>query len=193
MENTNNLHEEELKRVCVDLGFNPEESVDTAIKADRMMYAISHIEKKIEYEKQCKAEAVDFYDNRISSLQNQIDFLKSKIQLFLYDLKEKGVDAKASGPNGTASLVKRKKQHLPDDQTLIDFSKYYHIKVKVTEKPDKASIKQWIKGGGTPPEGYYETEEETLSIRQPSKKKEQSEKAKAESDSQVTTNSNLFD
>lgn len=154
----------------LDLGFDLNESVDTSIKADRLMYGIAALEKKVEKEKSDKAEAEAFYQKRIDRLESQKEFLRSKIEEYLYALQQQGADARASGPNGTASLQTRDKIEWPSDDALLAWVKENGINdaLKVTEKVDKTKLKMAVAVKDIP--GIQITKRTGLSIRLKAKK-----------------------
>ena len=172
MERELSQFEEIVDRVEVDLGFDPQAAIQSQIDADRHLFGIQAVEGKIEREKAFLAEAQDFYLKRISALEKQQEFLRSKIETYLYALDAAGHEPKASTPHGTAFLVTRMSKHWNPDIDLVDWAESRDMgeiiqvkrSVRLTDL-EKACKERDIK----PP--YMEEEVTRLQIRAAAKKK----------------------
>lgn len=127
----------------------------------KLIYVINKIKSEIESLKETKRQHKEFYDRKINAADEQIDFLQRRIENYLHT---KGQD-KLPTPNGTAFFTTRKKYHYPDSNTLLQFAKDHDLEYKITEKPYKSVIKEFVEQGGQPPEGFSITEETSLQIR----------------------------
>ena len=132
----------------------------------KLLWVIQRIEGEIDSLKETKKQHKEFYDAKIENAENQIDFLKGRIERYLHT---KGED-KLATPNGTAYFSKRETYNYPNDDVLLEYAKANNLEYKVKEKPLKTPIKEFIDSGGQPPEGFSIDESVTLVIREKLKK-----------------------
>ena len=132
----------------------------TEIHADQMLYKISQLEKEIEEIKEKQMESAEFYDRRIASVLKQIQYRANILESFMLN-EIKATNKKTSKmPNGTLRMTTRTVKRFGENDDLIKFSYAHNIPTRVTEKPDKKAISDYIKETAHIPDGY-EVEVET--------------------------------
>jgi hypothetical protein len=62
-------------------------------------------------------------------------------------------------------MTTRTTREFGDDESLIKFSYANNISTRVTEKPDKKKIAEYIKNTADAPVGYKETKQTTFSYK----------------------------
>lgn len=141
MERELSQFEEIVDRVEVDLGFDPQAAIQSQIDADRHLFGIQAVQRKIDREKAFLDEAMAFYNNRIAQLEKQKEFLEGKVENFLYALESQGTEPKAATPSGTAYL-RTSQSKLWDDVDLVKFARFHKLDslVKVKESVSKPEL-----------------------------------------------------
>lgn len=125
-------------------------SVDSPADAERLFRAIKGLEGeilKLEKEQQSIIEQTQaFYDRKIESRQDRIDFLKAKIDAFVRATGE-SIDT----PSGRAYEQSRTKWDYADDDQIVAWAEEHapHL-VQTEKKVSKTDLKNHIKehGGG---------------------------------------------
>lgn len=151
---------EEINRIFLEE--NDDNSViSSPAQVEGYLFAINKLNEEIGKLKALKKQSAEFYANKIESTEKTVEMLKTRIELFMINSDTPRIPTQA----GTVYFTKRKKELLPDDEYLIDYSKAYGLPVTVKESPDKKAIKAYIKDGGAIPDGYEVHEVVSLSIR----------------------------
>ena len=142
-----------------------QESDITEIHADQMLYKIAQLEKEIEEIKEKQMESAEFYDRRIASVLKQIQYRANILESFMLN-EIKATNKKTSKmPNGTLRMTTRTVKRFGENDDLIKFSYAHNIPTRVTEKPDKKAISDYIKETAHIPDGYEEEVETSFSYK----------------------------
>ena len=137
----------------------------TEIHADQMLYKISQLEKEIEEIKEKQMESAEFYDRRIASVLKQIQYRANILESFMLN-EIKATNKKTSKmPNGTLRMTTRTVKRFGENDDLIKFSYAHNIPTRVTEKPDKKAISEFIKETAHAPNNYEEQVETSFSYK----------------------------
>lgn len=140
---------------------NDSKVITSPAQVEGYLFAINKLSDEIKSLKTLKRQSAEFYTKKITNTETTIELLKTRIEIFMNTSDVKKIPTQA----GTAYFTTRKKETLPDDETLIAYSKGCGIPVAIKESPDKKAIKAHIKEGGAVPDGYSVEEVTTLSIR----------------------------
>ena len=152
--NMDNVHadllEDLLKKydaVDIDVDTPPEDH----IHADRILYVIEKVNQEVYGLMEQMEKSVDFYKSQIEKKKKSIGYLESNIKTFLERSGKKTIQL----PNGTLRNRNIKKYTFPTDHDgeLIKWSTERNIGHRLTVKPDKTKIKQYIEKTGEIPEG----------------------------------------
>tara|TARA_R110000787_G_scaffold229595_2_gene337148 strand:- start:26 stop:529 length:504 start_codon:yes stop_codon:yes gene_type:complete len=155
-----------------DLGFLDElqgENIDkdniVDIHVDQILWMIGKLEGEIAEIQHKQVESKEFYDRRIDSIQNQINYRSALLESFMQGQFRNNDKKTSKMPNGTLKLTTRLSRKFGDDDTLIKYSYANDLPTRVLEKPDKKAIIEHIKNTGDVPDGYEEEEEVSFSFK----------------------------
>ncbi len=137
----------------------------TDIHADQILFTIAKLEKQIDEIKQKQIESEEFYERRIESLLKQIRYRASILENFMMQEVRNSNKKTAKMPNGTLRMTTRTVKRFGNDEDLIKFSYANSIPTRVTEKPDKKAIAEYIKETAHTPNGYEEEVETSFSYK----------------------------
>lgn len=126
------------------------DGINSDTEAGRHLYAIGKIEEEIERLKEERERAIRFWESKIDSAKERIQFLEGAIEAYIQAKGENGI----STPDGSAHFRTRQKFKWPsDDEVLKKFSRDRDIDLnrRVIEKPSKRNIKQYAEETGDLP------------------------------------------
>ena len=135
------------------------------VHVDRILWKISQLEDEIENIKYKQQESSEFYDRRIESVNKQISYRKNLLESYMQGQFDTNGRKSMGFPNGTLKMTTRTTRDFGDDESLIKFSYANNISTRVTEKPDKKKIAEYIKNTADAPVGYKETKQTTFSYK----------------------------
>tara|TARA_R100000234_G_scaffold117883_1_gene97164 strand:- start:3207 stop:3710 length:504 start_codon:yes stop_codon:yes gene_type:complete len=134
-------------------------------EADQILWKINQLEKEIEDIKQKQMESAEFYERKIESVIKQIQYRATILEGYMMDEFKNKRKKTVKTPNGTLRMTSRTVKNFGDDGDLIKFSYYHDIPTRVTEKPDKKAISEYIKKTAHIPDGYSEEKEDSFSYK----------------------------
>ena len=135
------------------------------LHADQMLYKIAQLEKEIEEIKEKQMASAEFYDRRIESVLKQIQYRANFLESFMMQELKSSNKKTAKMPNGTLRVTSRTVKRFGENDDLIKFSYAHNIPTRVTEKPDKKAISDYIKETAHIPDGYEEEVETSFSYK----------------------------
>jgi hypothetical protein len=135
------------------------------LHADQMLYKIAQLEKEIEEIKEKQMASAEFYDRRIESVLKQIQYRANFLESFMMQELKSSNKKTAKMPNGTLRVTSRTVKHFGESSDLIKFSYDNNIPTRVTEKPDKKAISNFIKETAHAPNDYEERIETSFSYK----------------------------
>lgn len=138
---------------------------DIDIHVDRILWKISSLEDEIERAKHSQTESIEFYNRKIESINSKISYRKSLLDSYMQGQFDMNGRKSLGFPNGTLKMTTRTSRDFGDDDSLIKFSYENNIPTRVTEKPDKKKIVEYIKKTADAPMDYKETKETTFSYK----------------------------
>lgn len=154
------IEENQIPDVFQQFMLNPN-GVNDVVDVEKHRYAIGKIEEDIEQLKEDKKRFVEFFDAKIRSKLDTVDFLSDRILNFLKNTGRKNV----SVPDGTIFITNRIYKTWPDNDVLLKFCKEFHIPIRIKEEPSKTDIAKFIEETSQTPPGYEEEPVESLSFR----------------------------
>jgi hypothetical protein len=135
------------------------------IKATGQIYAIQKLEEDIEKLKMQQKEMNDFYDNRVRSVENNIERLRGFLLGYLKFKGEKHLVTHL----GTVFVMEREKVEWGDPEELMKFIEANNIPAvrKGKDSVDKAALKEWCEKNGVYPTTMTRTPATSLIIKKP--------------------------
>ncbi len=124
--------------------------IENNVEATQRLAAIREIEKQVEEIITDRDAHVDWFNDRISKANKQIEFLASMLEKYLDRSGKKTIKL----PSGQIGARTTRSPIWPDNDVLIEYSNQYGIDTKVKEVPDKTEIKRYMKESGNYPPGY---------------------------------------
>ena len=138
---------------------------DIDIHVDRILWKISSLEDEIERAKHSQTESIEFYNRKIESINSKISYRKNLLDSYMQGQFDMNGRKSLGFPNGTLKMTTRTSRDFGDDDSLIKFSYENNIPTRVTEKPDKKAISEYIKDTAHTPNGYEEEVETSFSYK----------------------------
>tara|TARA_R100001082_G_scaffold44518_1_gene23686 strand:+ start:383 stop:871 length:489 start_codon:yes stop_codon:yes gene_type:complete len=134
------------------------------IHADQVLWKISQLENEIDDIIYKKQESSEFYDRKIDSIQKQISYRINLLETYMVSSMASGKKT-VNTPNGSLRMTTRTFRTFGEDDELVKFSYKNNIPTRVTEKPDKKAILNYIVNNGDIPSGYSEKIETKFSYK----------------------------
>ena len=154
----------EEQRIMIEELDGAEEDNLSEIHADQVLWKIAQLENEIDDVIYKKLESAEFYDKKIDSIQKQISYRINLLETYMISSMASGKKT-VKTPNGSLRMTTRTYRNFGEDDELVKFSYKNNIPTRVTERPDKKAILDYIVNNGDIPSGYSEKTETKFSYK----------------------------